>query len=244
MHRTIEPAIHYWGTPVVLISSLNDDGSTNVSPMSSAWWLGWSCMLGLDASSKTVENLRRSKACVLNLPSDAMADSVNRLALTTGSRNVPVHKKLLGYRHEADKFAASGLTPSANGSDAPLAVLECPVQLDGEVAQVRPFAAGDPRMAVPAVAVEVRIVGVRVDEELLMVGHPHRIDSDRWRPLIMSFRHLYGRGAKLQKSTLARGPEEAYAPWKQAGVRRLAGAALSAWSRHKYGGGSEPGDKQ
>ncbi len=40
MHRSIEPAIHYWGTPVVLISSLNEDGSTNVSPMSSAWWLG------------------------------------------------------------------------------------------------------------------------------------------------------------------------------------------------------------
>jgi len=102
MHRTIEPAIHYWGTPVVLISSLNEDGSTNVSPMSSAWWLGWSCMLGLDASSKTVDNLRRSKSCVLNLPSDAMAASVNGLALTTGSRNVPIHKKLLGYRHEAD----------------------------------------------------------------------------------------------------------------------------------------------
>lgn len=57
-HHTIEPAVHYWGTPVVLVSTCNADGSANLAPMSSAWWLGWSCMLGLDASSQTTENLR------------------------------------------------------------------------------------------------------------------------------------------------------------------------------------------
>ena len=48
MHKRIEPAIHYWGTPVVLVSTLNEDGSVNVAPMSSAWWLGWSCTLPSD----------------------------------------------------------------------------------------------------------------------------------------------------------------------------------------------------
>ena len=48
MHRTIditdvadsqviEPAILYFGTPVVLIGSTNDDGSFNLAPTSSAW---------------------------------------------------------------------------------------------------------------------------------------------------------------------------------------------------------------
>lgn len=235
MHRTIEPAIHYWGTPVVLISSLNEDGSTNVSPMSSAWWLGWSCMLGLDASSKTVENLRRSKGCVLNLPSDDMADYVNRLALTTGSSAVPVHKKLLGYRHEPDKFEMARLTRGRPMKVVPHPVQECPVQLEAEVAHIRPFAVGDSRMAIPSVAVELRIVAVHVDESLLMEANEHRIDPDRWRPMIMSFRHLYGRGQKQQTSLLARGPEEAYAPWKQGVLRRLGGKALSAWSQYKYG---------
>ena len=46
MFRTIEPAILYFGTPVVLVSTLNPDGTTNVAPISSAWWLGWSCLLG------------------------------------------------------------------------------------------------------------------------------------------------------------------------------------------------------
>jgi len=50
-HHTaiINPAIFYWGTPVVLISTENLDGSFNLAPMSSAWWLGNRCMLGLGA---------------------------------------------------------------------------------------------------------------------------------------------------------------------------------------------------
>jgi flavin reductase (DIM6/NTAB) family NADH-FMN oxidoreductase RutF len=33
MHRSIEPAILYVGTPVVLVSSINPDGSANLAPM-------------------------------------------------------------------------------------------------------------------------------------------------------------------------------------------------------------------
>jgi flavin reductase (DIM6/NTAB) family NADH-FMN oxidoreductase RutF len=32
--HTIEPKILYFGTPVALISSLNEDGSTNLAPIS------------------------------------------------------------------------------------------------------------------------------------------------------------------------------------------------------------------
>lgn len=235
MHQQIEPAINYWGTPVVLVSSLNEDGSTNLAPMSSAWWLGWSCMLGFDASSKTVENMRRSKLCVLNLPSDGMADAVNRLALTTGSNTVPVHKKLLGYQREVDKFSAAGLTQREGAAGYPAAIAECPVQIEGEVVSIQPFAKLDPRMAVPSVAVEVKLQRVFVEDSLISQGHVHRIDPDKWHPLIMSFRQLYARGDRIEKSSLARGPEESYAPWKQTGLRKVAGQAVSAWSRLKYG---------
>ncbi|MEH2593410.1 hypothetical protein V1278_000323 [Bradyrhizobium sp. AZCC 1577] len=61
----IEPAILYFGTPVVLIGSTNEDGSFNLAPMSSAWWVGWRCMLGLAANSKTTENMIRTGECVL-----------------------------------------------------------------------------------------------------------------------------------------------------------------------------------
>ncbi len=83
----IEPSILYFGTPVVLISTLNEDATVNVAPMSSAWWHGWGCMLGLTSGSKTVENLRRTRQCVLNLPSAEQVEFVDRLALTTGVSN-------------------------------------------------------------------------------------------------------------------------------------------------------------
>lgn len=215
MHHAIEPAIHYWGTPVVLVSSLDADGSTNLAPMSSAWWLGWSCMLGLDASSATVANLRRDGRCVLNLPSQEQDAHVNALALTTGSVELPLHKRMLDYRHVADKFAAAGLTRAAHTTDGhPRAALECPVHLEGEVVAITPFGTADPRLGVPVVAVEVRLTRVMVDERLSTPGRPDRIDAEAWHPLLMSFRHLYGRGGRRAPSVLASGPEEAYAPWK------------------------------
>ncbi len=212
MHRMIEPAIHYWGTPVVLISTLNEDGSPNLAPMSSAWWLGWSCMLGLDASSKTVENLGRQGQCVLNLASIENVGAVDRLAMLTGSASVPPHKKWLGYRYAPDKFGAAGLTPMASLDVAPPRAKECPVQLEAVVEDLRPFATNDPRMPVPAFAVEVRIVRVHVEEQLLERPDAHRIDPDKWRPLVMSFRHFYGLGDRLHASRLSIPPEEAYAP--------------------------------
>jgi len=110
MHITIEPSILYFGTPVILLSTLNTDGSPNLAPMSSAWWLGWNCMLGLGAKGHTAQNLQREKECVLNLPSVALVEAVNRLARLTGSNPVPPHKQAMGYRHAKDKLGAARLT--------------------------------------------------------------------------------------------------------------------------------------
>src|SRR3954463_10163025 len=104
MHVTSEPAILYLGTPVVLISTTNADGSFNLAPMSSAFWLGWRCVLGMGAASKTTLNLARTRECVLNLPSAALAGMVDRLALTTGTEIVPEAKLRRGYRYEPNKF--------------------------------------------------------------------------------------------------------------------------------------------
>lgn len=214
-HRTIEPAIHYWGTPVVLISTRNEDGSANLAPMSSAWWLGWSCMLGLDASSRTTENLRRTGACVLNLASANLVSAVDRLALLTGTPQLPLHKRFLGYRHEADKFTAAGLTPQASDVVAPPRVQECQVQMEAQVVEIRPFAARDARMPVGACMVELQLLKVHVAPDLLQEPDGHRIDPDRWKPLIMSFRQFHSVGERLQPSRLATVPEEAYAPWRR-----------------------------
>ena len=212
MHRTIEPAILYFGTPVVLVSTLNEDGTTNVAPMSSAWWLGWSCLLGFGARSKTPANLLRTGECVLNLPSVGQAGAVDRLARTTGSNPVPPHKVAMGYRHEPDKLSAAGLTALPSEVVAPPRLAECPVQLEATLAGRHPIAADEPSRAGLLVALEVRIQRVHVDESLLMPGREDRVDPERWRPLIMSFQQFFGLGAPVHPSRLAQIPESAYRP--------------------------------
>ncbi len=214
MHRNVEPSILYFGTPVVLISTLNDDGTANLAPMSSAWWLGWNCMLGLGAKAHTAQNLLREKECVLNLPSAQMASTVNRLARLTGSCPVPPHKVAMGYRHERDKFGVAGLTASAAELVRAPCVVECPVQLEAVLETVRPFG-NRPDKAPGAFAFEVRVVRAHVEPSLLMEGFEDRIDPDRWRPLIMSFCQFYGLGEKVGPSTLAQIPERLYRPVAQ-----------------------------
>src|SRR5947209_8142233 len=166
MHRTIEPTTLYFGTPVAVISTLNEDGSPNIAPMSSAWWLGWSCMLGLGAMGKTSQNLIRERECVINLPSQDQVSQIDRLAMTTGADPVPEKKLAWGYRFEPDKFGVSGFTPVASVGVAPPRILECPIQMEGVVHDVRSFGKN-----VNANAFEVHIVKLHVDEALL-------VDSD------------------------------------------------------------------
>src|SRR4051794_14751069 len=51
MHVISEPNILYFGTPVILIGTTNENASYNLAPMSSAFWLGWRCVIGLAAAS-------------------------------------------------------------------------------------------------------------------------------------------------------------------------------------------------
>jgi flavin reductase (DIM6/NTAB) family NADH-FMN oxidoreductase RutF len=240
MHVTTEPAIFYLGTPVVLISTLNPDGSTNIAPMSSAWWLGWSCMLGLDASSRTTENLHRTRECVLNLPAADAVSLVDRLGLLTGSEAVPMHKIMLGYRHAADKFGEAGFTPMPSCEVRPARILECPIQLEARVVSVRPFGKDDPRMGVPARAIEVRTVRAHVEEGLLDQPGGRKIDPDKWKPLIMSFRRFYALGESVHPSRLAQGPEAKYAPWRSRGPDKLIGMVYRRWAQQKYADRIDP----
>ncbi len=215
----IEPAILYFGTPVVLIGSTNEDGSFNLAPMSSAWWVGWRCMLGLARNSKTTENMIRSGECVLNLPSAQLVGAVDALARTTGSDPVPPGKLRRGYRHEKDKFAICGLTALPGETVAAPRAAECPVQIEAKVAHLHAMAQEDEVWRGNLVAIEVRISRVHAHPSILMEGEPNRIDPDKWRPLIMSFQQFYGlEPQKLQRSELAQIPEALYKPpgWRPA----------------------------
>lgn len=208
----IEPAILYWGTPVVLVSTMNEDGTANLAPMSSAWWLGWGCMLGLTESAHTVKNLRRTGECVLNLPSDGLIDSVNRIAGTTGANPVPIDKQWLGFEYEPDKFGRAGLTQVASTKvDVPRAA-ECPVQMEATVAAIHPYGQTNPLVRTAIVAIEVHVVAVHAHDNILLDGNTRKVDPNLWKPLIMSFREFYGLTDQTGRSRLAEIPEERWRP--------------------------------
>lgn len=210
MHQICTPSILYFGTPVVLVGTTNEDDTYNLAPISSVFWLGWRAIIGVSASSKTAENLLRTRQCVLNLPSVHEAFAVNRLAKTTGSNPVPAAKLKRDYRYEPRKFETAGLTPQAGQLVAAPRVLECPVQLEASMAAVHTTGLEDPDLRGKILIFELRMLRVHALPQLMMDGHPNRIDPDKWRPLIMSFQEFYGLGDKVHYSTLAEIPEALY----------------------------------
>jgi flavin reductase (DIM6/NTAB) family NADH-FMN oxidoreductase RutF len=211
MKTLIQPKMLYFGTPVVLISSLNADGSTNLAPMSSAWWLGNTAILGMSLHSQTVANLTRRPSLVLNLVDPMLTAAVDRLALLTGHPEVPEYKQARGYTFAADKFQAAGLTPvsSRAGVDdgdstagpRPAAVAESLIHLEGQVRRIHEI--DEPGSGLRAL--EVAVTGTWVDEDLMMTDHPTYIDAQRWDPLIMKFTQYFAGGSVVQPSSLAHG---------------------------------------
>jgi len=186
--RTIEPKILYFGTPVALISSLNEDGSTNLAPMSSFWALGWTLVLGLLDETKTAENLERHAECVVNLPSPDMWREVEKLAPLTGKNPVP-ELKAKQFRFEADKFGAAGLTQLASEVVQPARAKECPVQMEARVIKLHRMHGEKLEKLGGGWAAEVEIVRVHVANELIAEGN--YIDPQKWSPLIYNFRHYF-----------------------------------------------------
>ena len=211
-HVTVDPAILYFGTPVVLLSTANEDGTTNLMPMSSVFWLGRSAVLGIGARSQTAANLRRRPELVMNLASPSNVAHVDRLALTTGRPDVSPWKTRAGYVHVPDKFRAAGLTPLGSATVRPQRVAECLVHLEAVVREVRPLGSrpGDDPEAARQLAVEAHVTRVWVEPAIRLAGHPDRIDPDLWRPLVLSFQRFYGLGAEVHPSRLAGIDEDRY----------------------------------
>lgn len=210
MHKICEPSILYFGTPVALISTKNSNGSDNLAPISSIFWLGWRCVIGLGSANKTTENLIRTKQCVINLPSVNEVGAVDKLALKTGSDPVPNSKQRRGYQFEADKFGISDFTPQASELISPPRAKECPVQLEAEVIASNPLGEDDPALIGRITTFELKIIRVHLEESILMDNQVDKVDPDKWRPLIMSFQQFYGLGSQIHKSTLAQIPEKLY----------------------------------
>lgn len=191
-HVRIEPSILYFGTPVALVTTRNPDGSTNIGPMSSAWALGDTVVLGWSTSSQTITNLRRERECVINLPQADLHKQVEALAPLTGRDPVPARKRTQ-FRYEPDKFAAAGLTPQLSDTVAARRIAECQLQLEARVHAFHTPAEPD------FLIVETRVQRVHAHRDIVKPGTDH-VDTARWNPLLYVFRHYFGTGDELGRS--------------------------------------------
>lgn len=188
--RIVHPKILYFGTPVVLLTTLNEDGTTNITPMSSAWSLGSRIILGLGEKGHGMQNLQRHGECVINLASPHQWRNVETLAPLTGSNPVPEHKRAL-FQYEHDKFKASGLTAEPSHRVQPDRVLECPLQIEANVIEIRMSNEGFG-------IIETEACMVHAHEDIILSDQ--HIDPTKWSPLIYNFRHYFSLGMELGKT--------------------------------------------
>lgn len=192
-HLTIHPNILYFGTPVALVTTLNEDGSANIGPMSSAWALDYTVVMGWAVKAQTLINLHRERECVINLPGPDLWQKVEKLAPLTG-RNPPAMPEL--FRYEPDKFKAAGLTPVASRRVRPPRIAECPLQLEARIAAIHAPQGPDGE--------EFRIVEAHVEHVHAMADYvkpgTQHVDTARWSPLLYVFRHYFGVGDELART--------------------------------------------
>lgn len=196
---TITPSILYFGTPVVLLTTRNEDGTANLAPVSSAWALGHTIVLGLGPDGQTGRNLLAGRSEVaLGLPHPGLWPQVELLGGLTGRPPAPEDPR--GHvTHERDKFGAAGLTPVASELITPPRVGECPLQLEARAAAVRHDAGGE------FLIVEASVLRVHAAPGLVVPGTQY-VDPAVWSPLVYNFRHYFGLGPELGHSSRSQTP--------------------------------------
>jgi flavin reductase (DIM6/NTAB) family NADH-FMN oxidoreductase RutF len=167
-HRVIRPSVFYFGTPVVLLTTENDDGTCHLAPISSAWALGQHVVLGIGGGSRSVRNLAERPELVINIALPERWEHVERLAPLTGA----------------------GLTPVAADLVQPPRVAECALQLEARARALTPGGAG------LFFSVECEVLRVHAAERVVVPG-THHIDPAVWSPLIHNFRHYHGLAPEL-----------------------------------------------
>lgn len=198
-HISIKPPILYFGTPVVLVVTSNEDGSANITPISSAWALGQRVVLGFGMTGKGINNLLRSGECTLNFPSADLWGCVERIARTTGLLPVPDDKAAAGYVHASDKFSLGGFSEAASIAVRAPRIAECPLQMEAKLLACHRSAADGKAVPPPRLLVEVGVLQTHAHDAIVISGTNH-VDPTRWNPLFYVFRHYFGDSTDLGSS--------------------------------------------
>ena len=191
-HLTIEPKVLYVGTPIALVTTISPDGTVNIGPMSSAWTLGRTVVLGWEATSQTLANLTRERQCVINYPHADQWERVEAIATLTG-HNPPSAHKAGQFTYTNDKWAPSGLSPQASTVVGPPRIAECAIQCEAEVQAIhQPTGPDGTNFRI----VETYVRAIHADRSILDPATGH-IDTNAWSPCLYVFRDYFATGPRL-----------------------------------------------
>lgn len=188
-HQVIKPKMLYAGTPVYLISTLDQSGAVNLAPASSYWALGETIVLGLEVGGQTINNILQGSDLTVNFATAQLWQNVEALATSTGANPVPEFKTPR-YHFEGDKFSASSLTAQPSDLVAPPRVIQSPLQLEAKVLDAT--LSHDKNFYI----VQAQVVRVHAHESIVVPGTEH-INPATWRPLIYNFKHFYDLGEQV-----------------------------------------------
>ena len=177
------PNMFYYGFPVVLLSTMDDKGRVNITPITCTFTLGTNAVIALVKLNQAYENIKAVPEAVFNLPTSQMWEQVEAIAPYTAKDPVPA-QKVAKYTHTDDKFALGGFTPLASEKVRPPRIAQCPIQAEAKVVNIIDRNG--------YVLVELEFVEVHAEDNLVMDGD--KINPLNWDPLIYNFKHYYSIG--------------------------------------------------
>lgn len=190
----VKPKILYFGTSVVLVGTVNEDGSPNLAPISSAWALGDSVVIGLVSTNQTIVNLRRTGECTLNHPSPEHWEMVEAIGSLTARQPVPEWMAAKRFTHSREKFETSGFTAIPSELVQAPRAAECMLQIEAKLENVLELEA-DMGPGGGAVAAAVKAVRVHAHPDVVVQGR--YINPATWRPLLLNFYHYHALGEEV-----------------------------------------------
>ena len=183
MMQSFLPNMFYYGFPVVLLSTMDDKGRVNITPITCTFTLGTNAVIALVKLNQAYENIKAVPEAVFNLPTSQMWEQVEAIAPYTAKDPVPA-QKAAKYTHTDDKFALGGFTPLASEKVRPPRIAQCPIQAEAKVVNIIDRNG--------YVLVELEFVEVHAEDNLVMDGD--KINPLNWDPLIYNFKHYYSIG--------------------------------------------------
>ncbi|WP_039056992.1 flavin reductase family protein [Enterobacter sp. Bisph1] len=177
----------YYGFPVFLVTTQDNEGNDNISAASSSISLGEKIIIGISKGSKTWHNFIAGSDAVINIPDHTLWENVEQIGRLTGGDTLTENQIKWGTEISHDKFTRAGLHTEASVDVAPPRVAECPIQ-----AECRLVSTSDKGKFM---LVELDIVNLWVENTLL--GENDIVDSSKWKPLIFNFREYTTVGETL-----------------------------------------------